>query len=461
MTASFNPRSTSQAAYLQRRVNRRLNHVPGDRGLPLLGHLLPINRDVYSFLNERIERYGQLSRMDLGPVHGVLVTHPDHLQQVFLDRDQSFSSTMGYEGNVSFMYPGSIILQDFAEHKATRRVFQNAFKRDALAGYVETMSPTVVDNIADWDRQPDFRYVAAVRRILIDVGARVFFGLQPSAESISEIAGYFHEINHVGLMALTHWNIPGTKYWRGQRGKRNMEALLARIVHERRANPGNDLTSILAAECDEAGNPWPVDLLLPHLNVLLFAAHDTTAGATSHLMMYLARPENQSLQEQLRASAFELGKEHPDLVDLDAFVAMDKAVHEALRLHPAVATIMRRTTRAVSLGDCDIPADTMLFNMSHWAHRSPQFWQHPDQFDPERFSAERAEHKQHAFQFLPFGGGAHKCIGMHFAIMNAKLILFHTLRRYRFEFDGRYKGGTTVLPLPFPDQELPLKVTRL
>lgn len=461
MTASFNPQSTSQAAYLQRTVNRRLNHIPGDRGLPLLGHILPVNRDIYRFLNDRVSQYGQLSRMDLGPHHGVLVTHPDHLQQVFLDKEQSFSNTKGYDGNVAFMYPGSIILQDFAEHKATRRVFQSAFKRDALAGYVETMSPTVVDNIADWAQQADFRYVAAVRRILIDIGARVFFGLQPNAGRITEIAHYFHEINHIGLMALTHWNIPGTKHWRGQRGKRKMEALLAQIVAERRVQPGTDLTSILAAERDDQGELWPVELLLPHLNVLLFAAHDTTAGATSHLMMYLAQPEHQALQDEVRASAFALDKEHPDLADLDALDAMDRAVHEALRLHPAVATIMRRTTREVRLGDRDIPADTMLFSMSHWAHRSPQFWREPERFDPERFSVERAEHKQHPFQFLPFGGGAHKCIGMHFAVMNAKLILLHTLRRFRFEVDERYKGGTTVLPLPFPNQELPLKVTPL
>jgi len=461
MAISFQPASVSEAGYLREPVNRRLPGILGSRGLPLIGHMREINRNPAKFHAERIDRYGQLSRMDLGPVHGVLVTHPDHLQQVFLDKDQSFSSTKGYDGNVSFMYPGSILLQDFAEHKATRRVFQAAFKRDALAGYVETMNAAVSDNSADWAEQPDFRYVTGVRHILIDVGARVFFGFEPDPDKLREIEYLFNEMNHVGLMSIMHRNIPGTNHWRGQRAKRRMEAMIRDIVLERRRNPGADLTSILATERDEDGEFWPVELLLPHLNVLLFAAHDTTAGATSHLMMYLARKENQELQQRFRETARSMDLSGIGLADLDGLEEMENAVMEALRLHPAVAAIMRRTTREVRLGERAIPAHTMLFNMSHWAHRSPEYWTNPDTFDPGRFSESRREHKKHAFQYLPFGGGAHKCIGMHFAIMNAKLILLHTLSKYRFEIDERYDGGVTTLPLPFPDRKLPLKVSAL
>ncbi len=389
------------------------------------------------------------------------MTHPDHLRQVFTDPGENFSSAMGYDGNVSAIYGGSIITQDFGRHKASRRVFQTAFKRSALEGYVDIMNPTIQENIADWAEQRDFRYTTASRKILIDVGARVFFGVESDGEEIRQIAHLFHEMNHVGLMALVHWNIPGSKYWRGQRAKARMEQLIINFIRARREQPGKDLTSILAAERDEDGELWSEELLLPHLNLLLFAAHDTTAGATSHLMMYLSQPENQHLQEKLRQQAFDLGIENPSLADLDGLTDMDNAVLEATRLHPAVATIMRRTTRDVRLGDRDIPADTMLMNMSHWAHRSEEFWTNPETFDPDRFNEERREHKGHSFQFLPFGGGAHKCIGMHVALMNAKLILHHTLRKYRFELQPGYDCRCDVLPLPFPTKNLPLKVTAL
>lgn len=459
MATSFNPAVAGDEEYLQRPVCTDLKHMPGNFGIPVLGHLPVVMKDVHGFQQRHVERFGQLARMSMGIFPGVLVTHPDHLKQVFTDSGENFSSAMGYEGNVSHLYGGSIITQDFSHHKASRRIFQTSFKRSALEGYVDIMNPTIVENIADWADQRDFRYVSHAKQILIDVGARVFFGTQPDGEEIRQIAHLFHEMNEVGLMAIMHRNIPGSKYWRGQRAKRKMEALIRAIIIERRARPGNDLTSILAAERDEDGELWPVDVLVPHLNVLLFAAHDTTAGATSHLLMYLAKPENLHLQEKLREQAFAMGKENPSLDDLDVYVDMENAVLESLRLHPAVTTIMRRTTRDVRIGDRDIPADTMLFNMSHWIHRHPDYWSNPQAFDPDRFSEARREHKKDSFQFLPFGGGAHKCVGMHVALMNAKLILHHILRRYRFSLQPGYDCKCGVLPLPFPNRGLPLVVT--
>ncbi len=458
---AFNPALAGHDEYLARPMCKDLRGIPGTKGLPFLGNLPSILRDLDGFQDAQIAKYGQLSRINMGLFPAVMVTHPDHLRQVFTDPEENFSSAMGYEGSVSSLYGGSIITQDFSVHKASRRVFQTAFKRSALEGYVEIMNPTIEENILDWADQDDFRYVTGARKILIDVGARVFFGTEPDGEEIRRIAHLFHEMNHVGLMAIAHLNIPGTKYWRGQRAKRAMEALIMDVIRARRADPGRDLTSILANERDEDGQLWDAQMLLPHLNVLLFAAHDTTAGATSHMLMYLAKPEYQHIQDKLREQAFAVDADNPTLDDLDGLVDMENATLEALRLHPAVAAIMRRTTRDVRLGDRDIPADTMLCNMAQWAHRSPEFWSEPMQYDPERFSPERKEHKGHSFQFLPFGGGAHKCIGMHFALMNAKLILIHTLRRYRFELQPGYDCKCDVLPLPFPRKDLPLKVTRI
>ncbi|MEM9255134.1 MAG: cytochrome P450 [Pseudomonadota bacterium] len=461
MATAFNPGATTDQEYLKRPICNDLKHLPGSSGLPVLGHLPWLMGDIQSFLGKQIERYGQPSRASLGIFKGVLITHPDHLRQVFTDTTEAFSSAMGYEGNVSSIYGGSIITQDFSQHLASRRVFQTAFKRSALEGYVDIMNPTIVENIADWAQQGDFRYVAAARKILIDVGARVFFGSEPDGDKIRHIAHLFHEMNHVGLMSIVPLDFPGTKYWRGQRAKARMEDLIREFIAERRCNPGSDLTSVLAAERGDDGELWPAELLLPHLNVLLFAAHDTTAGATSHLMMYLAKPENHALQEKLRQQAFDMGVENPTLTDLDAYHDLENAILEALRLHPAVTTIMRRTTREVQIGEQRIPADTMLFNVSHWAHQSAQYWSNPQTFDPDRFSAQRKEHKGHSFQFLPFGGGAHKCIGMHVALMNAKLILHHTLRRYRFTLQPGYDCKCSVLPLPFPSKDLPLQVSEL
>jgi len=251
VATTFNPAVAGDAPYLERPTCDDLKHIPGSDGLPFVGNLFEVIKDINGFQQRQIARYGQLSRINMGLAKGILVTHPDHLRQVFTDPDESFSSAMGYEGPVSTLYGGSIITQDFAHHKASRRVFQTAFKRPALEGYVEVMNPTIRENIEHWGAQGDIRYVDAARKILIDVGARVFFGTRPDGEQLRYIAHLFHEMNYVGLMALAHRNIPGSRYWRGQRAKRKMEALILDVIQQRRADPGNDLTSILAAERDD------------------------------------------------------------------------------------------------------------------------------------------------------------------------------------------------------------------
>ncbi len=103
----------------------------------------------------------------------------------------------------------------------------------------------------------------------------------------------------------------------------------------------------------------------------------------------------------------------------------------------------------------------MLFMVPGFNHRMPQFWSDPETFDPERFSEERQEHRRHKFQFMPFGGGAHKCIGMNFAQMNAKLFMHQLLRQYRIRLRPGYKMGSQILPTPCPPQGLPLLIEKL
>ena len=62
-----------------------------------------------------------------------------------------------------------------------------------------------------------------------------------------------------------------------------------------------------------------------------------------------------------------------------------------------------------------------------------EYWNKPNEFDPDRFGPQRAEHKTHFFQYIPFGGGPHKCAGNAFALMQLKSIFAALLPRYEFE----------------------------
>jgi len=131
---------------------------------------------------------------------------------------------------------------------------------------------------------------------------------------------------------------------------------------------------------------------------------------------------------------------------------------EPLRLHPPVPAIVRRSVRECEWAGYTLPANTSVFIPVRYNHRLQGFWSSPQRFDPERWSPGREEHKRHSFQWLPFGGGAHKCLGLHFAEMQAKIFLFHLLRNYRIAPDPAHKPRTRHVPLEIPGNGLPVSL---
>jgi cytochrome P450 len=99
---------------------------------------------------------------------------------------------------------------------------------------------------------------------------------------------------------------------------------------------------------------------------------------------------------------------------------------------PPVYVFGRDSTQAVTLGEYDIPRSTNVM-VSPWAmHRRRDLWSDPQRFDPDRFLPER-EATRHRYAYLPFSAGPRICLGIHFAYLEAPLILATLLRRYRFE----------------------------
>jgi cytochrome P450 len=123
--------------------------------------------------------------------------------------------------------------------------------------------------------------------------------------------------------------------------------------------------------------------------------------------------------------------------------------------------MMRRTVREVQLGPYALPKNLSVGLVSLITHYLPDWWTEPTRFDPSRFSPERAEHKQHPALYIPFGGGAHMCLGVHLASMQTKAFLYQFLRHY--EVALRRKGSTRfqVVPIPHPIGGLPVRLSEV
>jgi len=102
----------------------------------------------------------------------------------------------------------------------------------------------------------------------------------------------------------------------------------------------------------------------------------------------------------------------------------------------------------------------MVYNLPRFSHWMEEYWTEPTKFDPDRFSPERAEHKKHSFIFHPFGGGAHKCIGMHFSQMEYKCFMYKFMLKFDFESRHKKEPYMQSLPLPKPADNMPIMLIK-
>jgi cytochrome P450 len=140
---------------------------------------------------------------------------------------------------------------------------------------------------------------------------------------------------------------------------------------------------------------------------------------------------------------------------LGALPLVEMAVKEALRLNPPVPSIPRQAMRDFEFGGYTIPAGTYLAINPVLAHHDPEFWPDPHKFDPLRFSEQNSKNRP-KYAWIPFGGGAHTCIGLHFAMMQAKVFLVHLLSRAGIKLAENAGQRWQQWPIPKPKDGLPV-----
>ncbi len=448
-------------SYQQRPFNRELDHIPGDKGLPLLGCSLELTTKPYQLVDRLYKKYGPVARCQVLNQPVLMCTGADINRMIYLDPDKNFSPMMGYNESLAEFYTGGLLVRDFDEHKMHRRMFQTAFKNETMKHYTELMNQIIAQNIAGWAQQDDFHFFPNIKTTLMDIAARTFLGIDDLVgDEARRIAKTFEHISEgmVGIIRYDSPLLPFCKWRRGKQAKRYMERYLMEQIPARRAGNKQDMFSLICRERDENGDYFSDADIAGHINFLLFAAHDTTTSNLSYIMQFLG--EDLSIQQRARAECEAMNKPFIDFDDLNNMHMLENIHLEALRMHPSVMTMVRRTIRECVIEGVTVPADTFIYVYPQYVHMMAEHWDNPETFDPDRFTPERAEHKRNPFQFIPFGGGAHKCIGMHFAGMIVKTFLHQMLLAYEWKVPEGYNPENQVFPMPKQKDDLPLTLIK-
>jgi cytochrome P450 len=238
---------------------------------------------------------------------------------------------------------------------------------------------------------------------------------------------------------------------------RKINRVIAEVIRVREASADSriDLLSILLSAKDVNGHGMTSRQLRDEVVTMFLAGHETTANALSWTWYLLARhPQVETrMISELRDV---LGDRTPAVSDIARLQYTSLVIKESMRLYPPVGGIGRETRTKLQIGPYIVPAGTNIF-MSQWLmHRNPRYFDEPDAFIPERWTAD-FERQLPAFAYFPFGGGPRLCIGTSFAMTEMIVLLALIARKFRlrlvsqeqikpvFSISLRPSGGVRML----------------
>ncbi|MCJ9429505.1 cytochrome P450 [Kordiimonas marina] len=437
----------------------RLEDIPGERGMPIFGHTFRMLKDPVALGDYMRSTYGPVYRARTLFAETVNLCGPDANEFVLMDKGKNFSSEQGWAPWIGKLFPRGLMLLDFDEHKAHRHIMAAAFKTGPMQGYLERLNDAMPERIKAWGDKKHFAFYTAIKQLSLDMATTVFLGLEPGPDSLKVNKALTDMV--AASIGVVRVPIPGTIMARGIKGRRFMVEFLGKLIPERRTKPGTDIFTQLCQAQDDEGNQFTDQEIIDHMIFLWMAAHDTITSSVTTLVYELGR--HTEWQDKLRAEIKGLGL-NDDRLPYDKMkdlVLTDYAFKEALRLNPPVPGTPRRAVRDVDFAGHRIPKGTVVGISAVASHRDKDVWDDPDTFDPMRFSPEGGVKERHRFAWIPFGGGAHMCLGLHFAYMQAKVIMTHLLPHYEIVLPEGYSTRFQIMPLIKPVDGLPVTLRKI
>ncbi|MFZ1476419.1 MAG: cytochrome P450, partial [Sphingorhabdus sp.] len=328
-----------------------------------------------------------------------------------------------------------------------------AFKPEPMRGYVAEMNRIFAEQLPRW--RGDMVFYPAIKQITLDVAASAFLGvpLGPEADRVNKA---FVDMVQASI-GVVRAPVPGTAMGRGVAGRKYLIDYFGPQIEERRRNENRqDMFSQFCRATRDDGSHLNDGEIIDHMNFLMMAAHDTITSSVTSMVAMLARyPE---WQEKVRAECLSIAPAGANITpeQLDSFEITEMVFKETLRVIPPVPSIPRRALRDFEFRGYKIPAGTSVGISPSYVHKMPEYWEDPERFDPLRFTPENSKGR-HKYAWVPFGGGAHMCLGLHFAYMQMKLFIHHLLTQVSVETAEGYVPEWQPWPIPKPADGL--KVT--
>ncbi|MBH8561916.1 cytochrome P450 [Nostoc sp. CENA67] len=432
--------------------------VPGDRGNFLLGNVSEIQRHgILQFYLDSWQKFGDLFRFYIGPKALYVVTNPYYVQHILVDSHQSYGKGAAYDG-LKLLLGEGLFTSDGELWQRQRRLMQPFFTENKIKKFGAAMSEATLQMLERWqpyvENGESLEITAEMERLTMSIIGQTMLSVdtgdrnteigQALKTGLTYIAQRATKLFNVPLFIPTASNCPF------KQARNSIDKFIYNLIAERRNDsqqqPKDLLSELLQARDDESGKGISEKQLRDEILTIFVAGSDTTTTALTWTWYLLSQhPEvKHKLYAELETV---LGGRTPTVEDMPRLKYTKMVILESLRLYPPVWTIPRSSVKEDVVDGYHIPANSTVLISQYIAHRHPDFWPEPEKFEPERFTPEKSKERP-TYAYFPFGGGPRTCLGIHFSMLEAQLILATVAQRYELNLvPGHVVEAETVAQL--------------
>ncbi len=446
---------------------------PGPNGIPVLGNGRKFASDPFQFMTACEDAYGDVVRLDLGPRQTYMLTNPRDVERLLVSEWAKFRKP-DLDSAMDDLLGDGLLLSDRDTWEGQRELANPAFHASRVAGLDDVMVDHATDAVDDWTAGGQVDIHLQMARLTVRIIVSAMFGSDIDAATVRRVqenlepVGQRFEPSPVRAI-IPDW-APTAENRQFDAAVAELESVLDDILADRRGTAADPSHPDPAG--DATGQELPMDLLSillrardrgeqtdrqlrDELMTILLAGHDTTALTLTYTYYLLSKhPE---VRDRVHAEIDAIDGT-PTAADAQQLDYLDNVLSEAMRLYPPVYTLFREPKTDVRIAGYRIPSGSVIL-LPQWAiHRSSRWYDDPEQFDPDRWSAERRRSRPR-FSYFPFGAGPRHCIGKQLSLLEAKLIVATVGSQYELDYEGPemdLRGSITM----HPDHPMPMRVRR-
>ena len=408
----------------------------GIQTLKTLNSLRAFQRSPLNFLSTLAQDYGNMVQIKLFIWPTLIINHPDYIRRVLQENYSNYDKNVPIF-NVFRPLLGNGLVTNYGGENwlHQRRLMQPAFHRQRIADIGTIISEATEAMLQRWEGHAPLDVAEEMMHLTLQIVGKALF-----TSNIDDQANAFGQaFLQVNAFLIEHFNhpfpplsVPTPRNRRFKAALRTLDRVVYDIIRQRRQSKEeySDLLSMMMdARDEETGEGMGDRQLRDEIMTLLVAGHETVANALAWGWYLLA--QNPGAEAKLHAELDQmLAGRTPTVEDLATLPYARMVFEETMRLYPPVWIIMRRAIKDDEIGGHHIPAKSYILWSTYALHRHPDFWERPEEFEPERFTPEQvAGRPRHAY--VPFSHGPRICIGNSFAMTEAHLIIAAIAQRYQ------------------------------